>query len=151
MMRWPGILAAGLVALAACSAPGDGPAVTVEHGWMRAPVPGSAMTAAYLEVVNHTDEELVIDGGSSPQFGDVSLHTMRMVDGVMQMRPMTALRVAPGQRVALAPGGDHIMLGKPRVALDSIASIELTLTRAGDPLVTVALPVSRSDPRATAP
>lgn len=118
---------------------------------MRAPVPGSAMTAAYLDVVNNTDEELVIDGGSSPQFGDVSLHTMRMDDGVMQMRPMAALRVAPGERVALAPGGNHIMLGEPRVALDGIASIELTLTRAGDPLVTVALPVSRSDPRTNTP
>jgi hypothetical protein len=32
------------------------------------------------------------------------------VDGVMRMRPLPRLDLAPGQRVALEPGANHLML-----------------------------------------
>ncbi|MEO0616428.1 MAG: copper chaperone PCu(A)C [Pseudomonadota bacterium] len=143
------MLAAAL--LAGCSKTEAGPAVTVERGWMRAPAPGAMMSAAYLEVVNRGDDTLVIDGVSSPQFGDASLHTTQMNDGRMQMRPIESLTIAPGGRAVLAPGADHIMLGDPRAALEGVAFIELTLTNAGTPIVTVEVPVARTDPWADTP
>ncbi|MEO1595457.1 MAG: copper chaperone PCu(A)C [Pseudomonadota bacterium] len=143
------MLAAAL--LAGCSKTEAGPAVTVERGWMRAPAPGAMMSAAYLEVVNRGDDTLVIDGVSSPQFGDASLHTTQMNDGRMQMRPIESLTIAPGGRAVLAPGADHIMLGDPRAALEGVAFVELTLTNAGTPIVTVEVPVARTDPWADTP
>ena len=137
--------------LVGCSKTEDGPAVTVERGWMRAPAPGAMMSAAYLEVVNNSGEPVVIDGVSSPQFGDASLHTTQMNDGRMQMRPIESLTVAPGSRAVLAPGADHIMLGDPRATLEGVEFIELTLTNAGTPVITVEVPVSRRNPWAASP
>ena len=137
--------------IAGCTDKAAGPAVTVERGWMRAPAPGAMMSAAYLEVVNNSSESVVIDGVSSPQFGDASLHTTQMNDGRMQMRPIESLTIAPGRRAVLAPGADHIMLGDPRAALEGIEFIELTLTNAGTPVVTVEVPVARTNPWADSP
>ncbi|MEM9058267.1 MAG: copper chaperone PCu(A)C, partial [Pseudomonadota bacterium] len=144
MIRQAAIALLALALLAGCSKNDAGPAVTVERGWMRAPAPGAMMSAAYLEVVNNSGDPIVIDGVSSPQFGDASLHTTQMNEGRMQMRPIESLTIAPGGRAVLAPGADHIMLGDPRAALEGVAFIELTLTNSGTPVVTVEVPVSRS-------
>ncbi|MEL6949750.1 MAG: copper chaperone PCu(A)C [Pseudomonadota bacterium] len=151
MIRQVATALAALALLAGCSGKDTGPAVTVERGWMRAPAPGAIMSAAYLEVVNNGGDAIVIDGVSSPQFGDASLHTTQMNEGRMQMRPIESLTVAPGRRAILAPGADHIMLGDPRAALEGVEFIELTLTNAGTPIVTVEVPVARSNPWADAP
>lgn len=143
-------LAAAALALAACSERDTGPTVVVERGWMRAPVPGAMMTAAYFEVVNRGDTAIVIDGASSPQFGNVTLHATRMVDGRMTMRPIEALTIEPGQRATLAPGADHVMLGGARVPVEALETIELTLTSAGTPVISVTLPVAKSSPWDTA-
>ena len=145
------VAAALALALAACDKPEPGPAVAVERGWMRAPVPGAVMTAAYLEIVNDGDDELVIDGASSPQFGSVTMHATRMVDGRMTMRPIESLSIAPGRRATLAPGGDHVMLGDARVRLEGLEAIELTLTNSGAPVLTVTLPVAKTSPWEAAP
>ena len=102
-------------------------------------------------MVNNSSDAVVIDGVSSPQFGDASLHTTQMSDGRMQMRPIESLTIAPGRRAVLAPGADHIMLGDPRAALEDVELIELTLTNAGTPIVTVEIPVARSNPWADTP
>ncbi len=146
MKRHIAWLAAAALALAACSERETGPTVVVERGWMRAPVPGAAMTAAYFEVVNRGDSAIVIDGASSPQFGNVTLHTTRMVNGRMQMRPIESLTIEPGQRATLAPGADHVMLGDARVPVDGLETIELTLTSAGNPMLSVTLPVAKTSP-----
>ncbi|MEL6447045.1 MAG: copper chaperone PCu(A)C [Pseudomonadota bacterium] len=151
MIRKATIVLAALALLGGCSGNDAGPAVTVERGWMRAPAPGAMMSAAYLEVVNNSGDPIVIDGVSSPQFGDASLHTTQMSEGRMQMRPIESLTVAPGRRAVLAPGADHIMLGDPRATLEGVELIELTLTNAGTPVVTVEVPVARSNPWADTP
>lgn len=145
------VLAVATLGFAACAKGGPGPAVSVERGWMRAPVPGAAMTAAYFDIVNGGEAAIVIDGVSSPQFGSVTLHSTRMIDGRMIMRPMASLTVEPGQRASLAPGADHVMLGDARVPLDGLETIELTLTSAGAPVLSVTLPVARTSPWEDAP
>lgn len=146
MNRRVALLAAAALALAGCTERAAGPTVVVERGWMRAPVPGAAMTAAYFEIVNRGESAIVIDGASSPQFGSVTLHATRMVDGRMTMRPIESLTIEPGQRATLAPGADHVMLGDARVPLAGLESIELTLTSAGAPVLSVTLPVAKTSP-----
>ena len=140
------LIVAAAVALSGCPRADDGPAVIVERGWVRAPVPGTSMTAAYLTIENRSDRPIVIDGATSSEFADVTLHSTQMVDGRMQMRPIEGLTVPAGTRAVLAPGGDHLMLAGPRLAPESLQTLSLTLSENGAPLVTVTLPVSRSDP-----
>ena len=122
------------------------PTLNVERGWMRAPLPGAPMTAAYFTITNSGDTPVTIDSISSPQYGRVMLHTTREVDGTMQMRPMTALVVPAQGSATLEPGGDHLMLGEPRVTGDALESIELILSSGDAPVLSVTVPVSRTNP-----
>lgn len=137
-------LAASAVVVACSSA--SGPALVVADGWMREPVPGATATAAYFVLENRGDLPVIIDGVSSPQFARVGFHTTRVVDGSMQMRPIERLVVPASGRIALEPGGDHVMLGAPRLPIESIRTLELTLSSGGAPVMTLSLAVSRTAP-----
>lgn len=83
--------------------------VTLESGWAKA---GSGMTAVFGTVVNGTEREVTIIGGSSASADEVQVHTMaKQPDGSMKMvQKKDGLSVPAGGSVELAPGGDHIML-----------------------------------------
>ena len=85
-------------------------ALKIGHPWARPTVPGQSTGGAYLSVHNtgNTPDRLL--GASSPVAQRVEVHEMRMDGDVMRMREMPTLDLAAGQRVALAPGGLHLML-----------------------------------------
>ena len=56
------------------------------------------------------------------------LHTHLMKNGVMKMRPVKAIEVAPGEPTVLKPGGLHIMLKGLKAPLAEGANFPLTLT-----------------------
>ena len=99
------------------------PCLMLEQGWVRAPVAGRDMTAAYGQLRNNCRiaVELRLDHLPSLQADKVELHRTEVVDGVSRMRPVTELLVAPGQHVVLQPGGLHLMLHglKPGVLVGS--------------------------------
>jgi copper(I)-binding protein len=101
--------AAAFLALAAHAE--DRPAgIEVEQAWARA-TPGAVKTgAAYLTLANKgTDADRLL-AMSTPVADSASLHEMKMEDGIMKMRPLAAVAIAPGQTIELKPGGNHIML-----------------------------------------
>ncbi|MEO0435779.1 MAG: copper chaperone PCu(A)C [Pseudomonadota bacterium] len=85
------------------------PALVIEDPWVRAMPPGRAMTAGYLRVENTSAYPVQITGVASSA-GNASLHETRMVEGKSSMRPVEDLLIEPGETLALAPGGLHIML-----------------------------------------
>ncbi len=89
----------------------------VHDAWIRAAPPNAPVRAGYARLMNHGDVDVVIDGVRSDDFGSIEIHEMHEVDGVMRMRPVKHLRVAPHGSVALEPGGLHLMLFQPRSAL----------------------------------
>lgn len=106
------LLSTGLVlSLAPLALLAAGPApLDVSDAWVRALPPGQANTAAYLVVTNSADEAVTIVGASSPLAKTVEMHTSREVDGLQRMERLDQVQVAPGERVAFAPGGKHLML-----------------------------------------
>ena len=60
------------------------------------------MLAGFVRIANPCRALVVIEGAASPAFGDVSLHETTLVDGVSRMRPVPALRIAPGASVEVA-------------------------------------------------
>jgi copper(I)-binding protein len=82
----------------------------IEHPWSRATPAGATVAGGYFTIIN---------GGSAPDrllsiSSDVSekaeLHEMGVKDGVMTMRPVAGgLEVPAGGKVALSPGGYHLM------------------------------------------
>lgn len=71
----------------------------------------SRTSAAYLVLENTDTVEHSLVGASTGVAKTVEIHTMEPGPrGVMQMRPVPRLSIAPGQSISLAPGGNHLML-----------------------------------------
>lgn len=82
--------------------------VSVDNAWMRATAPGQQVAGAYLDITSPADATLV--GAQSPAAGSIEMHTMRMDNGVMEMREIKSLALPGNKTVKLAPGGVHLML-----------------------------------------
>jgi len=84
-------------------------AYTVTGAWVRNPPPGRDVTAGFLTL--HADEAAgrLIDAHTNAA-ARVEIHTMEMEDDVMRMRRVEGLGIPAGGSIALAPGGDHLML-----------------------------------------
>lgn len=149
MNRAP-ILAAALLALTACSpsgsdAAGEQPTVQVAGPICRPTPVGRQMTGCYLTLTSATADRLV--SASSPDAGRVQIHESRIESGMMMMHELReGLPLPAGEAVALAPGGNHLMLlgvKEPLVAGDTVA---LTLTFETSAPVEVTAPVGQPTP-----
>lgn len=150
MYRAP-TLAAALLALTACSPSGPDasgePATVQVAGAICRPTPvGRQMTGCYLTLTSASADRLV--SASSPDASLVQVHESRIESGMMMMRELRdGLPLPAGETVALAPGGDHLMLlgvKEPLVAGDTVA---LTLTFATSAPVEVTATVGQPAPR----
>ncbi|HUS24522.1 MAG TPA: copper chaperone PCu(A)C [Candidatus Binatia bacterium] len=98
-------------------AAGACPGLELHDGWVRAPLPGADVLAAYGELRNAGASVLRIDGFGADGFGMAMLHETRLENGMSRMRARDALVLAPGKSATLAPGGMHLMLMQPAAAL----------------------------------
>jgi copper(I)-binding protein len=142
----PVLLAAAPTQLRAQTMPKHAPAtaapsgISVQEAWARAPAGKAATSAAYMTV--HTSgaaDQLV--GVSTPVASKAELHETTKEDGVMKMRPVTSIAIAPGKPAMLAPGGLHVMLMGLTQPLHVGDSFPLTLRFARAAPVTVSVRV----------
>jgi len=108
-MRW---LATALavsicIALGACHA---GSEIEVDHAYLERPLPGTSVSAGYFEIQNHGDATVTLTGAESASARRIELHEHVLDGDMMRMRALTSLAIAPGQRIAFAPGGRHLMI-----------------------------------------
>jgi periplasmic copper chaperone A len=124
------ILAITAALLVAAPAWADSGSIKVDQVWARA-TPDAAKTGAiYLTVTNTGTTPDALEGAAStPVAEHASLHEDKMVNGVMQMRPIDSLAIAPGKSVTLEPNsGYHIMLIGLKGPLKEGQTVPLTLT-----------------------
>jgi len=102
-----------------------GGGIAVSDAWARASV--TATSAAYMIIENAgtADDVLVEVRGEAAE--KVEIHDMTMDEMVMRMRKVERLEIPAGARVALAPGGLHIMLIRLQGPLAEGDSVPLTL------------------------
>jgi periplasmic copper chaperone A len=109
-------------------------AMSVQGAWARATAPGQNVGAAYFSILNGgsgADELIAVE---SPSATRTEVHESRMQDGMMRMRPMPSVALAPRSRVEFSPGGLHVMLiglKEPLVAGRTVALV-LRFRHAGD-------------------
>ena len=135
---WAVLLAACLLAPAA-AAQGS---VTVEQPWARPTAPRQTTGAAYMRLFSPAGDRLV--HASSPVAVRAEVHEMRMDGDVMRMREVGGgLELPPGEAVALAPGGLHVMLIglRERLAVGQHFPLKLEFERGGSVEVEVAVGV----------
>jgi copper(I)-binding protein len=86
----------------------DRTAPKVEGAWVRSnPVPGRP-SAGYLTITGGGAPDKLV-GVTSPGLR-IELHSMTMDGGVMKMAKLDSLPVPAGAKVALASGGNHLMI-----------------------------------------
>ena len=84
--------------------------IHIDAAWARASIGAAKAGAAYLTLVNHGSEADRLIAVETKVAKRSALHTHKMEEGVMKMRPVEAIEIDPGSPTLLAPGGLHIML-----------------------------------------
>lgn len=144
LVRIPTALAAGAAlafGLGACAGTSDSAAtstpfsttaeaasqdsLTVVDGWIMAAESG--MSAAFGELTNPTDADIVVVGATSPASSALELHETVEHEGAMVMQKVERFTVPAHGTAVLEPGANHIMfmdLTSPIAAGDEV---EITL------------------------
>lgn len=113
--------------------------LTIDHPWARA-TPGQARNGAVFLTIKTSGTEgdrLIRAEGAVAE--KIELHTHAHDHGVMKMRPVTDIPVAPGKLTKLEPSGFHIMLLNLKAPLKVGDKFPLTLVfeKAGSTAVEV--------------
>ena len=116
-------------------------ALDVDDGYVRGMPPGQSTTAAFMTLTNTGQEAVVLTGGSSPVANAVEVHEHSHVDGMMRMRQVERLELAPGESVDLRPGGYHLMFFGLKQVLAEGDEVELVLQYASGEEQALKLPV----------
>lgn len=135
------LLATLLVSLPAWPA-----SVVVRDAWIREAPPGATVLAGYMVLANTGEQTQSLVSARAEGFERVELHETVLEDGRASMRPVTALTLPARGEVALAPGGRHLMLIRPRRPLRAGAQVPLELRFADGAVVRVTVPVEAARP-----
>ncbi len=134
MKRIVGFVSVAAIAVSACGSP---PGVEARDAWSRPVPPVAPATAVFVEIHNGTTDVVTLTGADSAACSELQLHETALDEaGVMSMRPLAGLAIAPGDKETLAPGGIHLMCMSPDTALEEFA-ITLRLRNAEDVVVEV--------------
>lgn len=116
--------------------------VVVESPWARASIGTSRPGAAYMTVRNTGDEVVTLTGLATPLAMMPEVHeTTTNAQGVSSMVPAGEITIAPGESVALEPGGLHAMLMQLQDPMTEGETFPLTLIFADGGEVPVDVPV----------
>lgn len=141
------LLLLGLAPFGAVAGQAGVSGLSLTNAWVRMPVPGTTMTAAFVNINNQTDGELQLLGVRALFSKVAELHDMVMVDGVMQMRHAPdGWYITPGAILTLAKGGKHVMLMGLQRSLPLHQSVMLEFNFADFGWVAVAAQVEIQQP-----
>ena len=99
----------------------------IDHPWARASIGKAPNGAAYMTITTGSQDADLLVGVASAVAERVELHTHLNENGVMKMRPVEAIEVAPGEPALLEPGGLHVMLIGLKAPLVAGESFPMTL------------------------
>ena len=134
------LLAATLAAVfstSAVRADGHDAGVTVTEPFARASAGNVRNGAAFMTLSSGGGDVLL--RAASDVARRTELHTVKMEDGVMRMRRVPDIALPAMEKVALKPGGLHVMFMGLKEPLKQGENIDITLTfeKAGDVIVSV--------------
>ena len=98
--------------------------ITISKAFIKLPRPGVDVTAGFATVKATSDLKVI--EVSNKNFKKIELHSMKMDNGVMEMRKLTEPRLGPNSPLILSPGNDHLMLFGLKEKLESGESLDLT-------------------------
>ncbi len=121
----------------------------ISQAYLRQMPPGQSVTSAYLVLSNRGDAVCTLVDAVIDLADRIEFHRHTYVDGVMQMRRVDQLLVAPGEDLIFQPGGLHMMVFNPdRIALKKRPA-KLTLRTLNCGEVVTAIPLRHRSKKTT--
>jgi copper(I)-binding protein len=120
--------------------------IEVDMPYVRAPVPGHSMTAAFLTLNNASEKDCRLTAASSSYAKKVEFHTHIHQDGMMKMRPVDTIDAIAGSSIAFKPGGLHLMLFGIKHGDIPSAEITISTDKCGDISFTAPIKSIKSKP-----
>lgn len=84
--------------------------VLIESPWLRESAPNQPNAAIYFRLRNAGEAPVVLKAARVEGATSAATHEHRMEDGMMRMGEAPAQTIAPGDALAFAPGGLHLMV-----------------------------------------
>jgi copper(I)-binding protein len=124
--------------------------IEVRRPWTR-PAQAGMNGVGYFTLANVGTRPVVLARVESPAAQSITLHQTREQNGVSSMRPVEGgVAIAPGAKVAFAPGDYHLMLMGLTRAQALGGKVPLTLVFADGRRVKIDLSVEAGPPKAEA-
>ena len=98
--------------------------ITISKAFIKLPRPGVDVTAGFATVKASTNLKVI--EVSNKNFKIIELHSMKMTNGVMEMRKLTEPKLGPNSPLVLSPGNDHLMLFGIKKKLEPGENLDLT-------------------------
>lgn len=122
------------------------PLIEVNEAHIRATLPGTQISSAYMSLHNLSDSALTLKSVTSDVSERIEIHNHVMTNGMMQMRQKENIIVAAHSQVNLKPGGLHLMIFNLSAPLKAEQVVKLTLHFDNDRHVTIQAPVEAIKP-----
>ena len=120
-----GLLVLATLLLASCGQNGSAD-IKLSDAWAR-PTKGQAPGAVYLTIVNNGTAGDRLTGAATDQAAMTMVHQNEVADGITKMRMAGEIDIPAHQRIAMEPGGTHIMLEGLRAPLKVGDGFDLVL------------------------
>jgi copper(I)-binding protein len=117
--------------------------INAEGGYIKASIPGSDITAAYMTLKNTGNKAITLQKITSTISDRIEIHEHSMADGMMRMREVGEVVVKAKGHVVLQPSGLHLMIFALKEPLIEQDLIPLTLTFSNGTKLNIQLPVYR--------
>lgn len=113
--------------------------IEVSAAFIRPPLPGRDVAAAYFDLSNSGEADRLISAESNIS-ENVEIHTHTMEDGVMKMRRVDGVDLPAGETVSFEPGSYHLMMFGANIS-EGAEDVSVTLTYETAEPVTFTVPL----------
>jgi copper(I)-binding protein len=85
--------------------------LTLSEAWVTAPLtPNASGAAAFAVISNKSKMQVAIVGASSDYAKKVQFHRIEHQEGIVKMKSVPSIKIAPNQQITLHEDGLHLML-----------------------------------------
>lgn len=106
----------------------SGEVLRISDAWVREAYPGAKTNAGYMTLTNSGKQEVTLVKVQSAEFGDIEVHEMTTIDGLMEMKRIAKMTIPANGKIELSPGGKHLMMIDPQAHFSTGEKIDMTLT-----------------------
>jgi copper(I)-binding protein len=118
--------------------------IVLQDAWVREAPPGAPVLAAYFSLENTGSKADKLVAVRSLDFEKIEIHSTEIHSSVARMITLDTLAIPSRAVIKFAPGGNHLMLIKPRRALAAGMRIKLEFRFGSGAHLTVLAPVRRA-------